>query len=76
MFTEEEWQLIEMRVDDSDWDASQRYDVWLLLKKALKEHKAAQYQAPADGAWVCVRCGHNATSKYCSNCDLPFPPRR
>lgn len=26
--------------------------------------------------WVCDRCGHNATSQYCSNCNLPFPPRR
>ena len=36
----------------------------------------AQQSVQADGAWVCDRCGHNATSQYCSNCNLPFPPRR
>ena len=32
--------------------------------------------AEAESKWICERCGAVATSQYCSNCNLPFPPRR
>lgn len=48
----------------------------LCILDAIQEAVAAQPSVQSDGAWVCDRCGHNATSQYCSNCNLPFPPRR
>jgi hypothetical protein len=29
-----------------------------------------------DDKWICERCGYEATSDYCKNYRLPFPPRR
>jgi len=47
-----------------------------LFDAARKEYEDAKQSVWADDAWVCERCGHNASSEYCSNCNLPFPPRR
>jgi len=42
VLTDEEWELVRMRVLDPDWDISQRNDVYELLKKMLEQHRSAQ----------------------------------
>lgn len=39
--TTEEIELIQRRINDIDWDISDRYDVWILLPKLLSESSAA-----------------------------------
>ena len=41
---------------------------------AIRE--AVEHSVQSDGAWICDRCGNNATSMYCSHCNLPIPPRK
>lgn len=50
-------------VDRHDWE-----DVSEFLNSGLTPREVSE-------TWVCDRCGHNATSMYCSGCNLPFPPR-
>jgi hypothetical protein len=42
MFTDEELEMLQWRIDDPDWDMSQRNDVWELLPRLLEVAKAAQ----------------------------------
>ena len=32
-----------------------------------------QQQQPAQGGWVCPKCGHQATGKFCPECGTPKP---
>lgn len=55
MFTDEELEMLQWRIDDPDWDISQRNDVWELLPRLLEVAKAAQQGVQAD---VCLACAN------------------
>jgi hypothetical protein len=56
MFTDEELEMLQRRIDDPDWDMSQRNDVWELLPRLLEVAKTAQYTLAGGRARVCPEC--------------------